>query len=265
MNKAVWGSGLCAALLLTVCLTGIPDRQAAVHLALTEGGARYGQAEYAAALRIYEEALAENPDNPTLRYNAAQAAARSGDDAKAITYYDASSDSTDKYLHAGNARVRLGDAAGDPGQALQLYIQALETYRDGILLYPQHVPLKVNYEILQAKIEALLEDAEAAQDSQGEEGDGEEGDGEQEENGESAQEQDGDAAEDADSGDDTRDGTADSEAGDDSQTQDAGDSNDEEQDMEAIARILEILESREDESLKNNREIKVGGEDKYGW
>ena len=314
VKAAAWASGILSVMLLSLLLTGWADADYSAKKALGQGNRQYGAARYEQALAAYEAGLAADPENEALNFNAAQAAYIIGDYEKAAAHYEKSGDSVEKYLNGGNIFFRVGDAVEDENDKAQCYAEALLIYREGIVKYPQNVPLKYNYELVKEKLEQLMEDmeqegdGESGEDSEdgedgnegesqsGEEGDEEEGEGQsgeegdeeegeegasqdsqeqdEEDQGESGEgeEQEAESAEGADENEDgdeegnaSRDADSDQEQ-DDSQ-QSAYDQEDAEglQDREAIERILEVLESQEQESLKNNQNVVRGKEGKNGW
>ncbi|MCL2111635.1 MAG: hypothetical protein FWH32_05245 [Clostridiales bacterium] len=156
--------------------------------------------------------------------------------------------SIDDFLNEGNAYYRLGDAAEDIEQKIGLFAMALKTYEEGIIEYPQNVPLKFNYEFVKKKLEELLDAME--QEGEGEQGEGDESEGEQGEG-----EQGDEGAEDESDG-------AEMMEGDESPESEDGE---EDPDMDAIERILAMLESQEQENLKNNQEVKEGRDGGNAW
>ena len=311
--KAVtWASGILSVLLLTLLLTGWADADYSAKTALRLGNQQYDAARYAQALAAYEAGLAADPDNEALNFNAAQAAYMIGDYEKAALYYEKSGDSVEKYLNGGNIFFKVGDAVEDSEAKAQCYAEALLIYHEGIIKFPQNVPLKYNFELVREQLERLMDDMEQEGDGQdGEEGDdesegesqsgegeegededqsegqsGEEGDEEESEDGTSqdgqeqdeedqgesgeGEEQEAESAESADGDDDSdEESAARNSDGQDQEGEQQSAYNQEEaeyeQDRAAIDRILEVLESLEQESLKNNQDVVRGKEGKNGW
>ncbi|MCL2747498.1 MAG: hypothetical protein FWE59_02445 [Oscillospiraceae bacterium] len=269
MRKAVILSGIAAVLLLPLLLSGWVDADATVARALRLGNEQYASQQYGEALRLYEAGLAAAPENRALCFNAAQAAYLSGAYGQAIEYYEKSDDSLEKYLHAGNAAFKLGDALEDPNEKLPCYALALDAYREGMILYPENVSLKYNYELVMQKIEELLEEMD--QEGEGEQGEGEEGEEGEESEGEQGEgeETEGEESETGDSQEEGEEGEENegkqAEQGEDGEEGADGEDGEDEQNMAEIARILEMLEAQEEESLKNNQEV-IGGKDgTNGW
>ena len=214
-----------AAVFLLAIILAGADKDDGAKKALRQGNSEYAVSLYKYALAAYETGLASNPENKALNFNAAQAAYSLGEYEKAAGYYEKAEDCVEKYLNTGNIYFKAGDAAGDEDQKMQYYSKALQIYYEGIIKFPRDVPLKYNYETLKEKIKTIPENTEE-QENQGQ-------DSEEQEN----------------------------------QGQDSGESREEEPELdeEAIERILQMLENQEEESLKNNREILAGGDNKNDW
>jgi len=285
MKIALWVSGIVGALILTLLLTGWADADDSAKKALREGNLHYSAAEYAQALAAYETGLGASPENKALIFNAAQAAYMLGAYDKAALYYEQSDDSIEKFLNGGNIYFRVGDAVEDEEAKVQCYLQALLIYQEGIVKFPRNVPLKYNFERVMEKLELLQEDME--QEGEGE--DGEEGEDQGESEGQSADNSDQDdqeqsEADQSESGEGEEQETESSESAGEGEEENAaqGDDGDQEQDedqqsaynqeeaeyeqdRQAIERILEVLESQEEEDLKNNQSVVRGKEGKNGW
>jgi Ca-activated chloride channel family protein len=236
MSKFVCITGIIAIALLLLLLTGVADDREKI--SLRQGNKQYSSAMYGDALSSYEAALELNPESESLNFNAAQAAYLSGDYRKASLYYEKSPDHIDKYLNSGNIHYKIGRAQEDPAEKAQMYLQALEMYKTGMIKYPYDVPLKYNYEFVKSLVEEFLSEMEMAMAMEGgEEGEeeGEEGDGQEGSRGRGRE------------------------------RERYRDFNWDGPDPEALARILEWLESHEEESLKNNRDIERRRGAINGW
>lgn len=146
-------SGLLAIILLVLFLTGVVDFRNGGNDALVQGNRLYAAGNYAGALKAYTKGLEKKPGDTLLSYNSGQASYRLNDYQKAIEYYSKAPDRVEKYLNSGNASLKLGDAGNDPNQKTQCYQQALETYKQGIIAFPENIDLKYNYEYVKRKIE----------------------------------------------------------------------------------------------------------------
>ncbi|MDR0490304.1 MAG: hypothetical protein LBH28_03530 [Oscillospiraceae bacterium] len=280
MKKVILVSGIFTVLLLTLLLTGFADKDDGVKKAMRQGNTRYESAAYAEALPCYETGLVTDPENKTLNFNAAQAAYLLGEYEKAAEYYEKSEDSIEKYLNVGNMFSKLADYLQDDNEKLQCYLQALQIYHDGIILFPQNVPLKYNYESVKEKADELASNMEQENNDQndGESDESQEQDNQnqdgsdegqsQEQEGQNAEEDESAEQEQGDEQDGEQDSVQDSEQNgeqDNEQDSYSQEQDESELDEEAIERILGILESQEEESLKNNQEVIRGDNGKYGW
>lgn len=274
MKKLLIISGIMTALFLPFIITGAAGSDDAVKNALRRGNAAYQTENYEEALSSYEAALYGRPENKTLNYNAAQVASMLGEYDRAAYYYDKleSLSGADAYLNYGNSLLMLASEISQPPEesetageedmelAGQLLLSALAVYYDGIIKYPQDIPLKYNYEYLLNMIEEMSEEQEQEQDGEYEEG--EEGEGEEGEERESYEE--GDDNEDGEERDSYEEN--DDEEDDEQESYEEGDEDEEpDLDAEAIERILQMLEDKEEESLKNNQEVKRGKSGGNDW
>ena len=280
MKKVVCISGIITVLLLSLLLIGWEDAEEKVIKALRQGNEQYMSAKYEEALKSYETGLAAKPESKALNFNAAQAAYLLGEYEKAAQYYEKAEDCTDKYLNGGNAFLRIGDAAQAENQKVQCYAKAVQIYKEGIIKYPKDVSLKYNYEFAKKKIDELLERMEQSSESSDKSDelskDGssnhnssnsndeiQKSKGQESENAENAQgQQDKNPEQNEDSGNIQGNG----KEGDD-ERQYAYSRNEEEYnpDQESVRRILEMLDSQEEESLKNNQGIVGGKDEANGW
>jgi Ca-activated chloride channel family protein len=304
MKKVMIISGIITAVMLALLLTGWAEKtESDEQIALRQGNIHYINAEYGEALEFYDKA----------------------------------GDSIDRFLNAGNAAFRFGEAEPDIdpyasylNMKVRFYEQALKTYEDGILKYPQNVPLKYNYEFVKKRLEELSQENEQNEGNKQESDEGEQnqGDGNEQDKGENGDQGENGGEQDignnqSDSGDEQNQSKeqsessgeqesgesgegetgseeqADQQQGQDSLNEDEtgneqteaqvsdGEADDEKNsaqdtgdqpmgayspdggefttDREAINRILLMLESQEEESLKNNREVAGGKDDQNGW
>ena len=304
MKKLFFSSGIVAILLLAMLLTGLGGEDDAIKAAIRKGNKEYESGNYPSALNMYEAGLELYPDSEALNANAAHTAYMLGEYGKAIEYYAGAGDGIEKSLNIGNILYWAGSATVDTAQKMQLYEQAMQVYMEGIIQFPQNVPLKYNYELLNGEIKAIQdemkqegesqsadqdedqnadqdEDQSADQDeSQG--GDqGEDQDEAQSEDQEEAQseaqeenaEQGEDSGADESEGEDSGADEGDTDEGDTDDTDDGDEQMDSysqaeiegETDLDAIAKILQMLELQEEQSLKNNQEVVGGNAGNGGW
>jgi len=283
LKKILLISGIAAVFLLVFLLTGIVDAGSDANKALQYGNRQYASGVYEEALKLYETALEANPENKTLNFNAAQSAYQLGEYNKAAMYYVKAESNEEKFLNFGNASLMLAVASEDANQKADYYVQALKAYYDGIVLYPQDVRLKYNYEALKEKIEEQIENQEQdssnqsdgdesqenqenqetqEHDSQNQEAEEQDGQNQEESDSSHSQEQEG-HDEESGQGEDDENNSTENEGG--VQEQEDGEDGEDDPDRLAIERILRMLENQEEYSLKNNQEVMKGKDDKYGW
>lgn len=163
MKKLFFTSGVLTLIFGFLFISGVLDFNHTVSRALTTGNQQYAEENFNDALAVYETGLQKEATHPKLNYNAAQASYRVQAYAQAIEFYGKASGAVDLYLNWGNSSLRLGDGTEDINQKLQYYTSALETYKQGILSFPQSIELKYNYEFVLEKIKALQENNENQQ------------------------------------------------------------------------------------------------------
>ena len=280
IKKLLWISGVASLLSLFFLWQGWAAAQA--DEILRWGNSLYASNDYSAALSAYEEGIELAGGSGRFQFNAAQAAYLLGDYEKAVQHYEKAEDTVEKYLNAGNVFFLAGEATEEDEQKVELYLQALAIYGEGIVRFPANVPLKYNYELVRSKLSAQSqnsEDGEPGEDSEEQEGqegqEGEQTEGSQGEN--SSREEDGqDSASteqsdpSAPSGEEenaSQEGDEETDGDEDQQSASSGEDDKEEgdQNREALERILQMLQNQEEQSLKNNQEVKGGNEGENGW
>ncbi|MCL2151922.1 MAG: tetratricopeptide repeat protein [Oscillospiraceae bacterium] len=299
MRKILLLSGLFTVILLSMSLTGFTDKDDSVKEAMWLGNQKYELGAFDEALKLYESGLEINPDDGPLNFNAAQAAYLLGEYSKAEEYYGKSGDNIERFLNVGNIYAALGDSLDENEQKLQCYLQALKYYQEGIIMFPQNVPLKFNYEIVKGKADDISSDMDQQdsdsqdndesdsddsqeqneQEQEGQEQDNQEQDGQEQDSQEQdsqeqdSQEQDGQEQEGQEQDNQEQEGQEQEQAQgqeqeegeEDGQDANSLEENEIDLDMEAIERILKMLEIQEEESLKNNQEVVGGKNGKNGW
>lgn len=236
MKKIIYLSGVLTILLFILYMAGAIDLTLrTADTVLSEGNKLMEAGMYQQALEKYKKGLEEDPDDPELNYNAGQALYKLGEYASAAEYYEKSSLSTpDRYINLGNCYLK------------QNYCnRAAECYKQGILEFPQDVPLKYNYEYALEQIRKMEQEADkdeekdeedeqnSGEDEQGDNkdkqsgGDSDQDDGEnkqtdgESEQGEGEDEKDSGEDEQSSSGDDQDDGE-DKQNGNESEPDDGG-------------------------------------------
>lgn len=252
MKYLFLGSGVLLAALLIMGFTGLIEFHDRGRELLVKGNEYYDGGDYRQALEAYHEGLERRADDPLLNYNAGQAAYYAGDYSQSADLFGKAPERPNTYLQAGNASLALGDAAEDANQKLQQYGRALQTYKEGILAFPDNLELKYNYEYVKQKLEQQEQEQQQQEQQDGENGEGEEGgqQQEQEQQGDQEQQEDGQGGD----GQENQDGSS----------QDSSAASD--LSREELEQIMELLERQEEDSLKRNQEIREqDAGDAYDW
>lgn len=283
-------TGLSVVILLILLFTGVISFDFSINEIIKDGNRAYAAKNYQQALEIYQKGLNKDSGDPKLNYNLGQASYQLGKFDEAIKYYANADNSVDKYINSGNSSLKLAEAAEDPIQKQQLYQQALETYKEGILAHPQNVPLKYNYEYVKSKLNEMEEQNNQQQNNQdnneNQENNEEQNDNRDEQNDNSQQNQQNEDSEENSEMENSeeknseenqssqdKEGTEQDNSQEEKENQEQNslqenesDSPDSEQDDINIAQILRMLEKQEQDSLKNNQEVKRSTkEDEYDW
>lgn len=303
MRKLFLFSGMLSIILGIMFIAGVIDFENSTIKSLVKGNQLFAANEYNMALEAYQIGMDKDPDNPKLSYNSGQASYRLDNYQKAIEFYSAAPNKLDGYLNSGNSSLKLGDSAEDENQKLQYYVQALETYKQGILQYPENIALKYNYEYVMKKVNEMQDrnndgqqnndqnkdnqeenqdgnnesqeeqNRDNTQNEQGEQDDGSQqdnqsGDSEQGQNQDDSDKQDSEASEQEQNNEETQSEASKDEMNEEQNNSslDQPDASSSEQDRREIEQVLEMLEKQEEESLKNNQQVKSPGkEEKYDW
>ncbi len=291
-------SGLLVVVLLILFFTGTIAFENGVYESIVKGNRLFAANNYEQALDAYNTGLSKNAENSKLNYNSGQASYRLNKFEDASKYYAKAFETPDKYLNSGNSSLKLADAASDDAQKQQYLMQALETFKQGIIAFPENIPLKYNYEYVKNKLGDQQNDNEQNQenkenqdqnkqdenseqnsgqnedsqqneqnnDSQqnesSDQGDNQEKDQEKSENQQSSQSEQNKEQKDAQTGEQNEENNSDQNL----QPAEQSDSSQSEQTDSQIANVLRMLEKQEEESLKNNQEIKRSTKgDEYDW
>lgn len=157
MKKISFTTGILIVCLAILFLTGFLDFDNRVNNSIIEGNKYYKSGDYDKALEVYQKSLVNYPDNELLNYNSGQASYRLSKFQEAIDYYNKANETVDRYLNSGNCSLKIGDSIEENNinEKLQYYNNSLETYKNGIIEFPQNVKLKYNYEFVKQKIDEL--------------------------------------------------------------------------------------------------------------
>ena len=171
---------------------------------VNEGNRLYAKELNDEAMTKYTEALIDSPNSPHIHLNIGNAAYKKEDYDEAIkSYAKAASLAGDMmleskaYYNLGNCKYRQGRLKEntDLGEAISLYREALEYYKQALNENPRDTSAKYNHEFVERKMKELLdkqkqegeEDKQEQQEKQDQESQPQEGDedkGEDEENAE---------------------------------------------------------------------------------
>lgn len=297
MKKIFIIPGVLGVILSSLLFIGIIDFRNIVNESLINGNEYYAAGQLNEALEAYRIGLAKSPDHTRLNYNAAQASYQLEAYEQAAEYYSKTPGTVDSYLNWGNCSIKLGDNTEDIQQKMQHYTNALETYKQGILEYPENVDLKYNFEYVKEKLKALQDNMtnqppdenqqnqnqeenqqqdqgdqpnsqepndQQQPDSSGNSGDDEEGQQENSENQENREKQENSEDQENPEQNQQDDQNHSDNSGENEQASAGVD--EPIQSKSEIDQVLEILEKQEEESLKNNQHMKnKGKEDEYDW
>ncbi|NLD47261.1 MAG: tetratricopeptide repeat protein [Clostridiaceae bacterium] len=288
-------SGLLTVVMSVMLITGIIDFNSGYIKALIQGNRLYLQSSFDKALDSYQGGLLKKPEDERLNNNSGLAAYRLNNYMEALEYYNKTIDGPEKYIKTGNSNLKLGDSSGEDNQKRKFYEQALETYKNGIIKYPRNLDLKYNYEYVKKKLEEMKTDSENQQNNEKdnenkEENQDKEDNKENQENQENQEQKnqqpnDSQAKENQQEDSNNEEGeeskedqgspqqspsqseqNKDQKEGQDSQGEASSmkesEASDKDKNNAALIqaqRVLEMLEQQEEESLKNNQEVKVKG------
>jgi len=300
LKKVFAASAVLVTVFIILYLTGALDYKNTVNRSLIEGNKLYSEEKYSEALASFQNGLLKDPGHVKLNYNAALVSYVLQNYEEAAGYYVKAVAKVDTFLNWGNSYFYAGESSEDVNQKLQLYMQAMETYKQGILKYPENVELKFNYEFTEEKIKELQESMNENEQQNGNnsEQEDEQNNGQGSQNGESNKEeqqdeqsgssqqdeQNGQENNNQNNGEDENRQNSDTEqnSGQDDASSEESDGNQKEEQEpsgfsetddskvgeadDRIEQVLKMLEKQEEQALKNNRHVKdYRGEDEYDW
>ena len=142
----------------------------------TKAGNRlYDKELYDEAMTKYTEVLIDSPKSPHIHLNIGNAAYKKGDYEEAFkSYTKAASLSADAllegkaYYNLGNCKYRQGRLKENTnlGEAISLYREALEYYKQVLDKNPKDINAKYNHEFVERKIKELLDKQKQQQQEQ---------------------------------------------------------------------------------------------------
>ena len=147
------------------------------HRPIRDANELYAEGKYEDAAAGYNAALVDHPDSADLHFNLGDATYKQGKYDEAIAAFQKVETATDPRrasrvaYNVGNASFRKGQGLEqtEPQKALQLYAEALASYRRALGITPDDEDAKFNYELVTQKIDELkkrLEEQKKNQDQQ---------------------------------------------------------------------------------------------------
>ena len=145
----------------------------------------YQSGKFDEALTLYNQALKNEPDSPLISFNIGTAQFKKKNYAIAISSFEKATLAKDKALEAkanyniGNAKYKLGKLKENTSlsETVKLLREALDYYKRAFELNDKDKEAKVNHELVEKELKALLDKLKQQKDSkgQGQKQDGEEG------------------------------------------------------------------------------------------
>lgn len=147
------------------------------HAPVREANRLYAEGKYEDATAAYNAALVDHPDLPELHFNLGDATYKQGKYEEAISSFQKVETANDPArasrvaYNVGNATFRQGQALeqSEPQKALELYAQALASYRRALGLTPDDQDTKFNHEFVTqriAEVKKRLEEQKKEQEQQ---------------------------------------------------------------------------------------------------
>lgn len=135
----------------------------------------YKAKKYDEALALYQEALKADSDSVVINFNIGAAQFKKKNYSSAISSLEKAALSRDKAWEAktnyniGNAKYKLGKQkeAASPSKTAALLREALDYYKRAIELNNKNKAAKVNHELVEKELKALLDKLKQQKDSEG--------------------------------------------------------------------------------------------------
>jgi len=139
------------------------------HASITSADEAYKRGDYAVAAKEYAAAAQQDPQKPTLAYNAGTAAYRAGEYQQAAQAFQQSisrspsgdskrlADQQDAYYNLGNTLYRTGQKTEEksPQQTIENWTQAVKAYDTALQLRAGDADSKYNRDFVKRKLDAL--------------------------------------------------------------------------------------------------------------
>ena len=167
----VYGPGKITRLLLCAALFGVffAGRWSDMVRSLPEQAeGAYKQKDYQKALELYQEVQTHNPDSDTLAYNLGNTMYQLGRYQEARKLFNRILEnknpvlSVDSYYNMGNTLYQMGRRTDDQ----QSYSQAVEAFKQAIMLDPGDRDAKYNYELVKRLLKEQQQQQQQNQDNQ---------------------------------------------------------------------------------------------------
>lgn len=147
------------------------------HAPVRDANRLYAEGKYEDATAAYNAALVDRPDLPELHFNLGDSTYKQGKYEEAISSFQKVETANDQArasrvaYNVGNATFRQGQALeqSEPQKALELYAQALASYRRALGLTPDDQDTKFNHEFVTqriAEVKKRLEEQKKEQEQQ---------------------------------------------------------------------------------------------------
>lgn len=151
--------------IIMICIFQAQASASSLAGTIEKGNRLYHTRKYEEAVKVYDQALSNQPDSAVINFNAGTAQYKTNDYQKANIFFEKSLIAEDKSLEAkasynlGNSRYMLGVSKEntDLSGTVQLLEGALTNYNRTLELAPKDEDAKVNYKIVEKKLKELKE------------------------------------------------------------------------------------------------------------
>jgi Ca-activated chloride channel homolog len=158
-------------MLVSFCLLSFADNSARI---VDQANRLYRQKQFDQAIKLYNQAQIKAPDSAEINYNIGIAWFKKEDYNSAISFLEKATASKDKILESkanyniANAKYKLGRLKEntDLKETVNLLRQSLDYYKRAIELDPKDQDAKINHELVEKELKALLDKLKQEQDKQ---------------------------------------------------------------------------------------------------
>jgi Ca-activated chloride channel family protein len=201
----------------------------------------YQKGDYPAAEQLYLQAIQQNPDDARLYFNLGNALAQQGKFNEAASAFERFKDQTDDPIEKAKADYNLGNIFGNQ----QKWDRAAEQYRQALRQNPHDPDAKYNFELSNRMLEQQQQQQQSNDQQQNQ-------DGEQDQQSQSEQ---GNEDQQNDQNQQNQQNQQDQQSGNEQQQQQPRNPN--EMSKEEADRILNALDNKEQDLLKNYHKNKI--------